>query len=427
MLFTTDVYQQRQKKVAEAWQPKLGAKDLILVHSGEAIHKPGGLDQTYPFLPHPAYFWLTGHRRARGVMAYSLSEGWVEYQRPLSPVDIVWEGDEGNFVCEKTLEDLSTLLKSGAYLNILHLGHPPSGTVSADAEFGRSLAISLDQVRRRKGAEEVQLIGKIAGMAKAGYEALQGVLRPGVTERELQLHYESAVLMAGAEKMPYGTIVGSGENAAILHAVPSARKVAAGELVLVDAGADLEDYCVDITRVFAVDGEMTSRQRDVYDLVYTAQTEAVSLCRPGAQWRDIHMKSARVIAEGLKQWGFWKGSVDAVLETGAISVFYPHGVGHLVGLKVRDTGNPENTNPQRYYGARLRVDLPLEKDYLLTVEPGCYFARAFLEDREIRDRYRDQINWSVAEKWTDFGGVRLEDDILITEGPAVSLTDCVPK
>lgn len=427
MLFAESVYQDRQKKVANAWSRLLGPKDLVLVHSGEALQKPGGLDQTYPFLPHPAYFWLTGHRRDEGVMAYSLSEGWVEYQRPLSPVDIVWEGDEGNFACEKTLEDLGALLKGGAYQNVLHLGLPPQGTSGGPDDLVRSLAIALDQTRRRKGAEEVQLIRRIAGMARKGYEALQAALKPGVSERELQLHYENAVLMAGAEKMPYGSIVGSGENAAILHAVPTARKVAAGELVLVDAGADVEDYCVDITRVFAVDGKMTSRQKDVYDLVHTAHSEAVRMCRPGTQWRDVHMKSARVIAEGLQQWGIWKGSVDSALESGAISVFYPHGVGHLVGLKVRDTGNPENTNPQRYYGARLRVDLALEKDYLITVEPGCYFARAFIEDREIREKYQAQINWDATDKWKDFGGIRLEDDILITGDAPVSLTDEVPK
>lgn len=425
MLFTDEVYQTRQTKVASAWKDLLGASDLILVHSGVAVQKPGGLDQTYDFLPHPSYFWLTGHRRAEGVMAYSLSEGWIEYQRPLSPVDIVWEGAEGNFECEHSLEDLKKKTAGGTYKRILHLGQPAQGM--AVDEITRELSIRLDQVRRRKGPEEVRLIRQIADMANAGYTALKNAIRPGITERELQLHYENAVLMAGAEKMPYGSIVGSGENAAILHAVPTSKKVAAGELILVDAGGDVEDYCVDITRMFAVDGKFTSQQKDVYDLVHQAHKESVKMCRPGTQWRDVHMKSARVIAEGLKQWGIWKSSVDAVLESGAISVFYPHGVGHLVGLKVRDTGNPENTNPQRYYGSRLRVDLALEKDYLITVEPGCYFARAFIEDQTIRENYKDHINWAEAEKWKTFGGVRIEDDILITDGEAQSLTDCVPK
>ncbi|WP_374032496.1 M24 family metallopeptidase [Bdellovibrio bacteriovorus] len=180
-------------------------------------------------------------------------------------------------------------------------------------------------------------------------------------------------------------------------------------------------------RVYAVDGKFTGQQKDVYDLVHEAYKASVAMCRPGTQWRDVHMKSARVIAEGLQQWGIWKSSVDAALESGAISVFYPHGVGHLVGLKVRDTGHPENVNPQSYYGARLRVDLELKENYLITVEPGCYFARAFIEDQEIREKYKDHIQWSEAEKWKSFGGVRLEDDILITKGEAESLTNVVPK
>ncbi|WP_374035353.1 M24 family metallopeptidase [Bdellovibrio bacteriovorus] len=424
MLFAENVYKTRQGKVAEAWKSLLGPQDLVLVHSGEAVQKPGGLDQTYDFLPHPSYFWLTGHRRDEGVMAYSLSEGWIEHQRPLSPVDIVWEGAEGNFECESTLVDLQKKLQGGAYKRVFHLGQTSEKTFEAET---RELSIRLDQVRRCKDSHEVQLIRQIADMANKGYQALLNALRPGITERELQLHYENAVLMAGADKMPYGSIVGSGENAAILHAVPTKKKVASGELVLVDAGADVEDYCVDITRVYAVDGKFTSQQKDVYDLVHEAYKASVAMCRPGTQWRDVHMKSARVIAEGLQQWGIWKSSVDAALESGAISVFYPHGVGHLVGLKVRDTGHPENLNPQRYYGARLRVDLELKENYLITVEPGCYFARAFIEDQEIREKYKDHIQWSEAEKWKSFGGVRLEDDILITKGEAESLTNVVLK
>lgn len=424
MLFAENAYQLRQSKVAQAWKSQLDSQDLVLVHSGTSVQKPGGLDQTYDFLPHPSYFWLTGHRRAEGVMAYSVSEGWVEYQRPLSPVDIVWEGAEGNFECEHSLVDLQKKLQGGAYKRVFHLGQTADKSFEAEA---RELSVKLDQVRRCKDAEEVQLIRRIAAMANEGYKALQAALRPGVTERSLQLHYENAVLLAGADKMPYGSIVGSGENAAILHAVPTQKKVVAGEMVLVDAGADVEDYCVDITRVFAVDGKLTGQQQDVYDLVHEAYKASVEMCRPGTQWRDVHMKSARVIAEGLNQWGLLKSSVDAVLESAAISVFYPHGVGHLVGLKVRDTGHPENLNPQRYYGARLRVDLELKENYLITVEPGCYFARAFIEDSEIREKYKDHINWSVAEKWKTFGGVRLEDDILITSGVPESLTNIVPK
>lgn len=430
MIFLSAVYQERQHRLAKSWSTLLKPDDLVLVCSGEPVQKPGGLDQTYDFFPHPAYYWLTGHRRPRGIMAYSPTTGWTEYQRPLSPVDIVWEGSEGNFRCEHTLIELEEILKRSLHSRVIRLGSPDTSwgmNSDSDREFAWQLSLALDKTRRKKDEAEVQLIQKIAQMANAGYTRLQERLREGVTERELQLHYEHAVLLAGAEKMPYGSIVGSGENAAILHAVPTSKKIQKGELVLVDAGADIEDYCVDITRVFAVDGLWNSRQQVIYDLVLKAQTEAIAMCRPQIQWKDVHIKTARVIAEGLDQLGFWKSSVDAALESEAIAVFYPHGVGHLVGLKVRDTGCPEVTQAQRYCGARLRVDLPLEENFLVTVEPGCYFARAFIEDGGIRNKYKDIINWSVVDTWKDFGGVRLEDDILVTlEGPK-NLTSCVKK
>ena len=310
MIFSPSVYHERQLRQAQKWSAILNPDDLVLVCSGEPTQKPGGLDQTYDFLPHPAYYWLTGHRRPQGVMAYSPTTGWTEYQRPLSPVDIVWEGREGDFVCEHTLVELEDILKRDMHGRVIRIGGiAPKSGLNSHFETNWQLSLLLDQTRRKKDMAEVHLIEKVAQMANRGYARLQEQLREGVTERELQLHYEQAVLFAGAEKMPYGSIVGSGENAAILHAVPTLKKVQKGELVLVDAGADVEDYCVDITRVFAVDGEWSPRQQVIYDLVLKAQSEAISMCRPKTQWKDVHIKTARVIAEGLAQLGFWKSSV----------------------------------------------------------------------------------------------------------------------
>jgi Xaa-Pro aminopeptidase len=122
-----------------------------------------------------------------------------------------------------------------------------------------------------------------------------------------------------------------------------------------------------------------------------------------------------------------KGSVDSILETGAIAVFYPHGVGHLVGLRVRDTGHEENVNPKTYSGARIRVDLTLQENILITVEPGCYFIKTLINDKTNREKHKDFINWAETEKWLNIGGVRLEDDILITASGNSNLTAVVAK
>ncbi len=424
-LFTPNVYKLRQQKAATVVQSELNDSELLVIHSGHPQKKPGGLDQTYDFLPHPLYFWLTGHRRPFGVFVISKKEIYGEFQRNLTSTEIVWEGAQWNFISDKSLTDFENLKKQ--FSVITHLGLWPGLESEEQKERAFSFHILLDQVRRKKDAAEIKQIRELASLANHGYEALALAVTPGVSERELQLVYENAVLQAGAEKMPYGSIVGTGENSAILHAVPSSQKLKSGEMVLVDAGADIQDYCVDITRMFPVSGKFSPQQQDIYDIVLTAQLQAIDQCKIGNQWKDVHLLTAEIIAEGLSDFGLFKTSVSDVLESGAISVFYPHGVGHLVGLKVRDTGVIENRAPKKYAGANLRVDLKLQEGFCVTVEPGCYFPRAFIEDPVIREKYKNHINWAVAEKWKNFGGIRLEDDVLITsKGPDV-LTSVVKK
>ncbi len=285
----------------------------------------------------------------------------------------------------------------------------------------------MDQTRRIKDAEEVALIESIASLAQRGYQKLKGFIRPGVSEREIQIEYESEVLRAGAHSLPYDTIVGAGTNAAILHAIPTSKRIADGELVLIDAGADVFDYCVDITRVFPANGNFSPQQSEIYSLVKEAQRKAIEHCRIGNEWHQVHAAAARVIADGLRKLKILNGEVDGLLETGAISVFFPHGVGHLVGLRVRDTGQEENLQPKHYYGVRIRVDLKLEENHLVTAEPGCYFIEALLSDSETRAKYKDQVNWTEAERWKSFGGVRIEDDVLITKTEPRVLTAIVEK
>lgn len=227
--------------------------------------------------------------------------------------------------------------------------------------------------------------------------------------------------------MPYGSIVGAGSNAAILHAVPTSRVVKSGDLILIDAGADVDDYCVDITRVFSADGKFSSEQNTIINLVKDAQRSSIELCRPGVEWRDVHLASAKVMAQGLKDMGILNISAEEAMSTGAISVFFPHGVGHMVGLRVRDVGGPPNPNPKKYAGARLRVDMKLQQGHLMTVEPGLYFIEALLNDAETRQTFGDQINWNEALKWREFGGVRIEDDILVTTKGPQNLTEVVEK
>lgn len=426
MLFDPQTYSERKSRAERALNTVLNDDEVVLIHAGKPVQKPGGHDQTYPFLPHPDYFWLTGVRRPHGLSAFSKGEGWVDFVLPVSKDEKVWKGSLED-VPGRDIASFESWIKSKSFKTIYHLGQHESSLSLHPEKDPKKILETYNEVRRVKDASEIELIKSLARMASVGYSHLKTFIRPGVTERQIQLEYESAVLKAGAEKMPYDSIVGAGTNSSVLHAIPTMRIVQDGDMVLIDAGADREDYCVDITRVFAATGTFSSQQQAIYSIAFKAQQASIALMRPGVEWKDVHLTSARVIAQGLSELGIMKCGVEEALETSAVALFFPHGVGHMVGLKVRDVGGPYNPHPKKYAGARLRVDMPLREGHLMTVEPGLYFIEALLRDQETRRNFQGQINWAETDKWMNVGGVRLEDDMLVTSHGTENLTSMIDK
>ena len=423
MYFTSDDIRARRQRLAEKWNAILTGNEAVAVYSGAPVQKPGGLAQTYPFMPHPAYFWLTGRRRENEVVLYSPAEGWIEFQKSIPAEEAVWEGERQDLLVNdpgKSLGELEPTLRR--FASVYRLG--ASGSTEGKAF---NLRTALDQTRRVKDEAEIRLIRELADIAAHGYRKIAVALRPGITELEIQLAFENEVLHQGAQGVPYETIVGSGSNSAILHALPTRKMIAPNEFVLVDAGCAIHDYCVDITRMFASSEPLSERHHQLYRIVHRALEECIAMSAPGIQWRDVHLHAGRVITEGLLELGLLKGNLDSLLEKEVGSLFFPHGVGHLVGLRVRDTGQEENINPKTYMGARLRVDLKLEEGHLITVEPGCYFIPSLLNDPERRKKYHEDVNWKELEHWLPIGGVRIEDNILITREGNDNLTIGVPK
>jgi len=425
MYFHASDIDARRERLAARWNELLSSDEAVLVHCGEPMQKPGGLDQNYPFLPHPAYFWLTGRRREGEAVLYSPSLGWVEFQRGIGPDEAVWEGPRQDLLVDRpgrSAGDLNAFTDGQKFSALYHLGQHAAPAEGKTFE----LRTALDRTRRAKDEAEVRLIRELADIARHGYERIAETVRPGITEQDLRMAFENEIIRRGATGVPYESIVGSGPNSAILHFPPTLKVMQEGELVLVDAGAERFDYCVDITRMFSTTAP-SQQQRDLYHLVLRAHGECMDRCQAGTEWRDVHLHAARVITEGLQQLNILKGDIDGLMEQEASSVFFPHGVGHQVGLRVRDTGHAENLDPKKYNGARLRVDLPLEENFLVTVEPGCYFIPALLDDPAIRERFAGVVDFDEAEKWKPIGGVRIEDNILVKQNGYVNLTIDVPK
>lgn len=413
----------RRRRVADAWQIE---DELVLIGAGEPIPVPGGADQTYPFRAHAEYYYLTERDAPGGVLAFDPQDGWTDFVPEVTEAQRVWEGAvpiEG-----EPLSALPAWLSARRGRPVIYLGCELAG---ARSDPGRTseLREAYLHARRRKDAVEIERIRRAVAATAGGFERARGYIRPGVSEREIQIELEAEFYRRGAQRVAFDTIVGSGPNAAVLHFAPTQRRIASGELVLIDAGAEVERYDADVTRTYAADGVPAGAQRDLYAVVLRAQENAIARCTSGAEWREVHLGAARDIAEGLIEMGVLRGRADSLVEQDAHALFFPHGIGHMVGLGVRDAsgflaGRRRSTRPGLN---ALRMDLPLEPGYVVTVEPGAYFIPALLNSAERREKYRQAVNWARVDELISIGGVRIEDDVLVTEGAPEVLTAAIPK
>jgi Xaa-Pro aminopeptidase len=414
----------RRSAAAAAWNL---TDQLVLIGSGDLISIPGRADLTYPFRPHTEYYYLTDSELPGGVLAFDPDEGWLEFAAPLGPQERLWlglgvDGEQG-----RTTRELGAWLKRRTEKPIACLGVPVDG-VKYDTALSEELRAVLNRIRRPKDPLELERMRIAQDATRAAFATVVPLLRDGTSEREAQIEFEAEAFRNGAGSMAYDTIIASGPNSAALHFAPTARQMRTGELVLIDAGAEYRGYASDITRTYPAGGAFASaEQQELHGIVRAAELEAIAACGPGTEWRDVHLIAARVIAEGLVGAGILRGTADELIESGAVWLFFPHGVGHLLGLGVRDAGGilPERRDSPPPF-PHLRIDLPLEPGMVVTVEPGVYFVRTLLEDPEKRRTHAQQVAWERVDRMLDFGGIRIEDNVLITEVGHEVITENVP-
>jgi Xaa-Pro aminopeptidase len=418
-----DQLERRRRAVAERWNLD---SEVVLIGAGEPLPVPGRADRTYPFRSHSEYFYFTDSERAGGVLAYDPQEGWVDFVSPVTNEERLWSGGAESENGGVPVTELPAWLEKRQGRRIAVLGASVDGA-TADPELEPALRYGLNDVRRRKDEAELERMRAAERATAAGFAAIQPLLRPGVTEREVQIELEAAFFRAGADFLGFETIVAGGPNSAVLHFPPSARPFGEGELVLIDAGGEVRAYASDITRTYPASGTLDPEQAELHSLVRAAGVAATKACLAGTEWRDVHRTAALVIGEGLVEAGLLRGEPESLLEQGTITIFFPHGVGHMVGLGIRDAGDPLEGRDGMYPGyPRLRFDRPLEPGHVVTVEPGIYFVPSLLNDRELRERHRDTVDWERTDRMMDFGGIRIEDNVLVTEDGYEVLTADVP-
>ena len=283
------------------------------------------------------------------------------------------------------VEDIRKNTRSGA--------EPPQNLLSLDS--------ILHEMRLIKESDEMDLMKQAANITtEAHIRAMQSV-RPGMYEYQLEAEYLYAFNKNGARSPAYNSIVGGGNNSCILHYVENNAELQDGDLVLVDAGCEYQYYASDVTRTFPVNGKFSPEQREIYSIVLEAHKQSMEQAKPGNKWNLMHEKSVEVIVEGLLSIGLLQGSRDEIIEKGEYSKFYMHRIGHWLGMDVHDVGSYKQDGDWR----------PLEEGMVMTVEPGIYI----LDSME-----------GVDDKWKGIG-VRIEDDIAITDSGFEILTPDVPR
>jgi len=260
--------------------------------------------------------------------------------------------------------------------------------------------VPLDEMRLFKDAHELDCMRRAAAISCRAHVRAMRFTRPGVREYQVEAELLHEFRMGGAEGPAYGSIVATGANACVLHYRADTAVCRDGDLLLIDAGCELDGYASDITRTFPVNGRFSGPQRDCYELVLAAQAAAFDAIRPGAHWDDPHAAAVRVLAQGFIDLGLLQGSLDGVLESKAYSRFYMHRTGHWLGLDVHDAGEYKIAGDWR----------PLLPGMVLTVEPGCYIRPA----DDVDARFHNI-------------GIRIEDDALVTPGGYENLTAAAPK
>lgn len=296
--------------------------------------------------------------------------------------------------------------------------HPSQQKAAASLK----LIAAVVKMRTTKTEEEIAELERAAEIGYEMHTMAMRLCRPGVTEQYIGGMVDGIANAYGC-MVSFQTI--ATQHGEVMHGNPSPAKLEAGRLMLVDAGAETnENYCSDNTRTTPVSGVFTQKQKDIYNIVVECHDHVLEVAKPGVKWWDVHFAVCRIITERLQQLGLMKGDVEESLKAGAHAMFLPHGLGHSMGMDVHDmeglgqvyVGFDNEVRPSTQFGTNaLRFGRRLQKGFVITDEPGIYFIPALIDDWKKNGINAQFLNFDKIDEYRDFGGIRIEDDVLITD------------
>lgn len=397
-------------------------------------------DTNYRYRQNSDFFYLTGFEEpeAIAVIAPAKEKKFTLFVRPRDLDQEIWYGyragvegamrdygAEEAFTIDQFAEKLTEILDGPSVLYYA-FGHTDS---DVDQKIIQQLTVMresnrkpfeaptsiidpstiLHEMRVLKTPEEIDIMQRAADIAAEAHVEAMKTVRPGMMEYEVEAMLEAYFRKHGASGSSYTSIVGAGGNATILHYIDNKDELKDGDLLLVDAGAEYKGYASDITRTFPINGKYTKAQSEIYDLVLKTQKSCVDMVRPGVRLEDLKTHSVELLTEGMVELGLLKGDPKKLIEEKKYMQFYMHNLGHYLGIDVHDAG-------RYYFKGESR---PAEVGMVMTIEPGLYISPD-------TSRIPEGFNKEIPAQYLGIG-VRIEDDVLVTENGARVLTHKVPK
>lgn len=451
-MFSKGVYTDRRNRLKKEMKSGLA---LFIANHEAAMNYPAN---TYHYRQdsHFSYFFGLPHPGFAGLIDFESGEE-ILFGNDLDIDDIIWMGPQPSVAeqaeqvgIKKTLayeKLIETLQQAGTTGRDIHFLPPYRGDMMI--ELGHLLGFKPSEVKANASMEltkaviklkeikdtlEIAEIEKAVDIAWLMHTTAMKMAKPGMSEQQIAGTIEGIALSLGGS-VSFPVILSM--DGQILHNHNHHNVLEAGRMLVVDAGAELSSlYDSDITRTLPVGGKFNARQKEIYEIVLKANMDSIAATRPGIEYREMHFIAATCIAEGLKAAGLMKGNVEDAVAAGAHTLFFPHGLGHMLGMDVHDmeglgennVGYDEHTKRASQFGtAYLRLGKKLKPGYVLTNEPGIYFIPALIDKFRSEGQFMDFVNYDKVEKYKDFGGIRIEDDILVTETGQRVLGKPIPK
>ncbi len=451
-MFDAKVYRQRRNRL------KKQIKSGIILFLGNEESPMNYAANVYPFRQDSSFLYFYGLDTPGLAAVIDVdADKDILFGDDISVEDIVWMGDIPsvkerarnaglkNTAPSKDLEDImKEALERGRkihYLppyrketalkieNLLGIDHTLTKNYSS-----KELIRAVVDLRSVKTKEEVDQIEKAHQVTYEMHTTAMSMAKPGLYEREIVGKIEGIAFSHGCG-LAFPTIFTI--NGQILHNPYHGNMLKKGRLIVNDSGAESGmHYAADITRTFPVTGKFTPKQKDIYEIVLDAQLKAIKSIKAGVRFRNIHVKAARSMGAGLKELGLIKGDAHEAVKAGAHALFFPHGLGHMIGLDVHDmedlgeefVGYDERTKRSKQFGlSHLRFARELHSGFVMTVEPGIYFIPALIDKWMAEKKLRSFINYKKVNEYRDFGGVRIEDNVLVTKQGCRVLGRSIPK